>query len=292
MAKKMNPLVLKLLVLFVLLLVSSIPRGYVDWIISDRQDYERKAIESVVSGWAARHSMGRITLALPYTYRTEYLDDKGKKQFTTYNETFSVDPVTEKIAVSDVIDYRKRGIFNVPIYKADLLIEGDFVVPKDLAPKVKNEEWVEPDQTMTFATPHTNAISEFTFELDGKKLPLKRANEGFVLSFKEGGGLKAGQKVHYKLQAKLNGYQGIEFAGVADEFEVSIVSAWPHPSFRGQLPMEQEIRKDGFSAKWKLIQPSATQLISIDYIEPVNVYSQGARALKYGFLITLLCLSV
>jgi inner membrane protein len=202
-----------------------------------------------------------------------------------------VNPTQERIVVSDKIEHLKRGIFDIPIYKADLTIEGEYAIPMDLSSRWKNEVWNENDQTLTFETKQTAAISEFSFELDGKPRKLRRAADGLVLSFKDAG-LKPGQQFHFKLQAKLNGYGGLDIAAVADEFEVSLISAWPHPSFHGQLPMEKDIRNDGFSAKWKIVQPSIDQKITVDYIEPVNVYSQGARALKYGFLITLLCLSV
>ncbi len=291
MTKKFNPLVLKLFVLTFLLIISSIPRSYVDSIIDERQSYQRQAIDSVVTGWAARHAFGRVVLALPYSYKTEVIDEKGKKTESSFDETTLVNPTLEKIVVTDKIEKLKRGIFDIPIYKADLTMEGEFAVPTDLSSRLKNETWNEADQTLTFETKQTAAISEFSFELDGKSRKLRRAAEGLVLSFKEAG-LKPGQKFRFKLQAKLNGYDGLDIAAVADEFEVSLVSAWPHPSFHGQLPMEKEIGKDGFSAKWKIVQPSIDQKITVDYIEPVNVYSQGARALKYGFLITLLCLSV
>lgn len=295
MVKRINPLVLKLVVLSLLLFMSSLPRCSVDSIIAERQSYRAQAVDSVVKGWAERHSFGRVSMNVPYSYEyeVETVEDKNKKKtkkIEVANENSPLDPVTEAIQVSDSIESRKRGIFEIPIYKADVVVEGSFEIPKDVAPKVANEKLDDKEQTMTFATPHSASISDFSLEIDGRKRSIRRSNEGLIASFRDGG-FAPGQRISYRLRAKLIGYGGLDIAGVADELSVSVVSAWPHPSFRGQLPVDQDIRPDGFSAKWKLMQSSANQQISIDYIEPVNVYSQASRALKYGFLITLLVLS-
>lgn len=101
-----------------------------------------------------------------------------------------------------------------------------------------------------------------------------------------------------------------------------VSSAWPHPSFGGSfLPDESEITAEGFSANWSvgnlaLNQPlalaqepdapalsnvhdrsemggypviddagnSGSKTLSVRLIDPVDVYSQVDRSVKYGFL--------
>jgi len=99
-----------------------------------------------------------------------------------------------------------------------------------------------------------------------------------------------------------------------------VTSPWPHPSFTGGfLPDEREISADGFSATYagitnlalgqqllsltdqqgapapmnssypdygsgRMAATGSTQTISIGLVDPVDLYSQVDRAVKYGFL--------
>src|SRR3546814_6703793 len=88
-------------------------------------------------------------------------------------------------------------------------------------------------------------------------------------------------------------------------------SPWPHPSFVGTLsPGTLDVGDDGFSARWQLPALAAnTQAqylrgirkdgkggmmrddvdrISLQLIEPVDVYTQADRATKYGLLFVAL----
>ncbi len=117
----------------------------------------------------------------------------------------------------------------------------------------------------------------------------------------------------------LNGSGSLAFVPRGGESVWTIRSSWPHPSFAGNfLPASHKIGEDGFEARYAISnlalgqalasredytapelaapgrsvepfnsgQPSAgfTQAASIDLIEPVDLYSQVNRAVKYGFL--------
>jgi inner membrane protein len=285
---KFDSLVSKVLIIIGLLMASTLPRFYVDDLIADRQGHQNQAIESVVSGWAARHHFGEIKLSVPYHYFVE-INSNTKKQ-DRVDESLNLDPVSEKIEIKDTIDTRHRGIYTVPIYKADLVMTGTFEIPKILDGKVKDAVVSENEQSLAIETKQSMAISEFEFTLNGEKVQLRRINKGFKLRLRNKT-FKPGEKVSFKFTARLNGYEGMDIAAHADELEIKIDSAWPNPSFKGQLPLEQNVGKSGFTARWKLIQASPDQPVTIDYIEPVNIYSQANRALKYGMFITLLALT-
>lgn len=283
----LNSLPVKLIILFSLLIFSAIPRMYVDGLIQDRQNFEAQAISSVVSGWASRHSWGLARLVIPYTYTEKASDGK----ISTRYDKIGLDPVSVKMDVTDQIEYRERGIFKFPIYRADLKMTGSFAIPKDLDSSLTDEVIRPGNQTLLFESATSGSVAEFHLKLNGKEYPIKRTSEGLRLELTEHN-FRPGETVVFELDLQLNGYEGIDFRSQTDQLEVNLKSQWPHPSFRGQLPRAQSISAQGFEAQWKIMQPSMLQNLSVDYIEPVNIYSQSDRALKYGFLITLLCLSV
>jgi inner membrane protein len=240
----------------------------------------------VVQGWAGRHQLGVVKMLVP-THHWDY-DERTKKRELN-DSSLKLDPTTVKVEMKDKMDIRHRGIFEVPIYKGDLKVSGEFAIPKDLG---RPKDVVTPgEQTILFEMKQAWAISDFTFTLDGEKQQLKRTSEGLLLKLKEKT-FQPGDHLNFELIAKLNGYGGMDIQSSAEELEVFIDSSWPSLSFKGQHPIDQNASKNGWTAHWKLLQPASDQIITIDYFEPINIYSQSARALKYGFLITLLCLSV
>ena len=74
---------------------------------------------------------------------------------------------------------------------------------------------------------------------------------------------------------------------------------WPHPSFGGNfLPRSRELNKDGFVARWSTTGLASASEASkaqaqdagfqVRLIDPVDVYRQALRAVKYGVLFVVL----
>lgn len=120
---------------------------------------------------------------------------------------------------------------------------------------------------------------------------------------------------------ELLGTGGLAFAPIGQETSVALASPWPHPNFLGDfLPRDRAISADGFTAKWgvtrfatsndSLLRHDAAvtmhlreyaqgvqhathgdrgfDTFGVKFIEPVNVYLQAERAVKYGILFVAL----
>lgn len=120
---------------------------------------------------------------------------------------------------------------------------------------------------------------------------------------------------------ELLGTGSLAFAPVGQETNISLQSPWPHPNFLGDfLPRERAIGADGFTSKWSVTRfatandallrsdnpvtmflreyaqgaPHVAQggrgfdTFGVKFIEPVNVYLQAERAVKYGILFVAL----
>jgi inner membrane protein len=106
---------------------------------------------------------------------------------------------------------------------------------------------------------------------------------------------------------EIAGLQNLSFIPSARQHEVRLAADWPHPSFMGRhLPETREVSKDGFQAAWRISElaseaprtlkacgdPACKALeqshFGVSLIEPVDVYVQAHRAVKYALLFVLL----
>lgn len=111
----------------------------------------------------------------------------------------------------------------------------------------------------------------------------------------------------FSLDLSLRGMDEIKFYPTALNYQLSLSSPWPHPKFQGDfLPLSRTISDQGFDALWEvssfasnieekmaLCENNKCENImqgsfGVGFIEPVNIYLQSERSLKYGFLFIVL----
>ncbi|MFZ6655230.1 cell envelope integrity protein CreD [Undibacterium sp. TJN19] len=124
--------------------------------------------------------------------------------------------------------------------------------------------------------------------------------------------------VKFKLDLMLDGVEHLSFVPIARNNQVSLSSNWPHPQYGGRFlpsPKGRTRSDNGFGASWNIsslssnAQQQLTQLeynnsakakdatpdgiagidvFSVAFIEPINVYSEADRAVKYGLMFVAL----
>lgn len=128
--------------------------------------------------------------------------------------------------------------------------------------------------------------------------------------------------INFKLDLAIDGIERLDFVPLAKNNQVNLASKWPHPQFGGRfLPSLKTngATENGFNANWRISALSSNaqqQLLALEhkgekpaddkdvavtssragaldsfgvaFIEPVNVYSQSQRAIKYGLLFVAL----
>jgi inner membrane protein len=98
--------------------------------------------------------------------------------------------------------------------------------------------------------------------------------------------------------------RSLAFVPIGKTNVVQLRAAWPHPNFGGRfLPQTKQSDEHGFSARWEvshlasrnsdllqrgLKDPSSLETFDVSFIEPVNIYQQAERAVKYGVLFIAL----
>ena len=92
-----------------------IPIGFLSLVISDRTAYRNEAIRNVIKSWADPQTI--ITPSMSFKDKNEKNEDVVKRlELGNYN--------------ADVViktEVRKKGIFKVPVYTAEISQKGDFI---------------------------------------------------------------------------------------------------------------------------------------------------------------------
>lgn len=132
--------------------------------------------------------------------------------------------------------------------------------------------------------------------------------------------------IAFTLSLHIDGIEQFSLVPIAKNNQVTIRSKWEHPQFYGRFlpsPKERKIDASGFQATWKIsslssnaqqqflgseygqqetrvltsapngVEAAAPSVASVDsfgvaFIEPINIYSQSDRAIKYGLLFVAL----
>ena len=118
----------KLLFIGFLVLLLLIPMSMIESVIYERNHLYLSAKQDIMNAWGREQTFGGPVLTLPY--RVAYTDDKGIKRVRQSLAHF----LPEHLSVRGQLDteMRYRGIYEVPVYVADLKINGQFA-PPDLA---------------------------------------------------------------------------------------------------------------------------------------------------------------
>ncbi len=140
----------------------------------------------------------------------------------------------------------------------------------------------------------------------------------------DGMDLQVPETVKFSLELAVDGIERLHFIPIAKNNQVNLKSKWPHPQFSGRFlpsPKDRKVSANGFDATWNIsalssnaqqqlttlesggaavitdanaTAPAAAQAapeldrFSVAFIEPINIYSQADRAIKYGLLFVAL----
>jgi inner membrane protein len=316
-----SKLLFKGLIIGGLVLLLLIPAYFVENLIKEREERQKEAVSEVSGKWADRQNITGPVLVIPYNENTTGSD--GKLLVVHHQAYFLPDKLDIKSSVSP--EKRYRGIYQVMLYTSEIAMTGKFsplslekmkVLPADIlwneayvcmgvsdAKGLKNEIQLKWNDSLVVLNPTASGNSSFR-ELFTASLQLTEADITKDISF--------------SANLSLNGSEQLLFTPVGKETTVELKSVWPDPSFTGtQLPVTSDIKKTGFTAKWKNLShtrkfpqqwkdnaytiadyipkhgPAVANSINseafgADLFVPVNGYQKTMRSVKYAILCILL----
>jgi len=232
-------------------------------------------------------------------------------------------PDSLRIQSSAGVEMRQRGIYRVPVFRSATGFAASFTLPPGLGLGLRRLA-DEPKAEVVFGVSDPRGIRAVPeVKVDGAALEprigagLSWLKHGFSVALPSN---SAGRRVAVDVGLELLGTDRLMFLPIGAVTDVRLSSDWPHPSFVGAfLPDERNISARGFQAHWKLsrfatgvddamariqdgmnhgvpVIPDArggvpgltTTDLGVRFVQPVDVYAQSERAVKYGILFVFL----
>jgi inner membrane protein len=302
-------LLFKSLIVASLILLILIPLGLVSNTVQERKSSREDAVQSVIASYAGPQTLTGPVLVIPYK---EVIRAPDNTQHTDVKQML-VFPKTLSVKAEVTPNERYRGIFKVLVYEMQSRWEGTIAMPdlRQLRPSAGHVSFDVGQPFIALGVSDIRGLMAVpTLNIGGKDLTMERGTQ--LASLKQGlhadidlAADKAGEgerTVPFALTIPLLGAQSLSFTPVAGQNDISLSSPWRHPSFNGTfLPRTRTVSAGGFRANWSVTSYNTTardqiagsddapmESMSVTLIDPVNVYVQTDRAVKYGVLFVLL----
>ncbi len=319
---------LKFFAIAFLMVFLLIPQSFILDLVGERAGWREQAYQSIGQSWPGEQTLAGPILVVPYklTYTTKETvkDGKGIERETLHEETASnalyLMPKQLKIGSSLDSSVRYRGIYGVPIYNSKLQVTGEFnnQALLDLVAdnKDKKLQWEKPyltvlvrDQRGIARPPSLQWVGSAVAFQPGSDLP-GSANAGMHAKLPEIA-TDTAARLPFAFDMELNGMRAMNFALLSEDTDVQLASNWASPSFTGELlPTQRAISEKGFTAQWRASSFSFNvngameqcrkgecaglleRAVGFSLIQPVDVYQQAERSVKYALLFIVLTFGV
>lgn len=305
-----NALFLKCTLVFVLGVLLWVPLLMIENTIHERTTYREEAVQAIAASSAGEQKLWGPVLTI--TVDEEY--DEPVSGWTkagavagstraTRRHTLQVTPSAVDLKGQMDVERRKLGLFSTPVFELNATLSGHYVAPtaKDLPKLGPNArlKWGAP--VLTVGVGDTRGIAGApVVTLAGTTLAVEGGSD--VKDFTSGfhgvannvpldGSAKT---LPFSVTVRLVGTSAFGFVPVGDVVTANLSSNWPHPSFGGDfLPRTRTVQDTGFTAQWGTTALASngggtTEGFQVRLIEPVDVYQQATRSVKYGFLFIVL----
>ncbi|MFL9841048.1 cell envelope integrity protein CreD [Sphingomonas sp. ST-64] len=306
---------MKLLLSLLVAAVLTIPVFTVYLLVYDRQNQSETARSSIAEGWGGPQILAGPLIVIPYqeeVSRTVQENGRPMTRTSVQRRELFLAPATLDLDTKIKPERRSRSIYEAVVYDADISGAATFRLPADTA-RIVDIARLEFDKAeLRFGVADPRGLKPVNrIAIDGRAVPAQPGNgpaatngSGFFASF-DAARLRDGV-VTARFAYALRGHSVVSLAPRAGATRWSVTSPWQHPSFTGGfLPESRNVTADGFSATYRisnlalgmtLVGTSGSEAdprtqevrlvaeAQVGLIQPVDLYAQVNRSVKYGFL--------
>ena len=313
---------IKLALIFALIFALLIPQTFIEGLVSERAQWRQQAYNSIAESWSNEQILTPPILIVPYQLTTDSVEEvavdkkikKITKKVTTNGRLFLM---SEQVRINSNLEgsSRYRGIYAVPVYNNKLQIAGAFntqplinFVAENANKKI---QWQKPQLSVLVSDqrgidappllkwnnvdiafkPAPNLSSQNDLNLSGMHAILPEIATDKVST------------LNFSFDMNLRGMAAMNFALLSENTHIQLTSNWASPSFIGSLlPEKRDITEQGFTAEWQASSFSfnthsdleacangaceklMNHIVGFALIQPVDVYQQSERSIKYALL--------
>jgi inner membrane protein len=294
---------IKLLVVSFLALLMAIPAIFVSDIVQERTNRAKEVVQEISGHVGGQQTFLGPVLTIPYTVPPIY---KGGAVATGVYVVF---PIEGDAAVKVRTEQRRRSLFKVPVFQADLKLDAAFDLAgvPSAAPTNAVLDWSRAGVVVGVSNAH-GALADGTLTADGKTMVFVPAEsvadvnteQRFPFTYL---GVKAGDMAQpnaaFRVSAVLrfSGAQRLAVLAYGKTSHLTVDGDWPSPGFDGAfLPIKRSVSAQGFSGEWLVpfiargVRAEGTNVavsnldssaLGVSFIEVADPYQSVNRALKY-----------
>ncbi|HJW18069.1 MAG TPA: cell envelope integrity protein CreD [Flavisolibacter sp.] len=250
-----SKLLIKSMIIGILVLVLQIPAMFVRDVISEREQRQQDAIAEVSSKWAGHQVLTGPVLVIPYWQSAQ--DSSARQVRTRQYAYFLPDKLDMTARVTP--QERHRGIYKVMLYSSEVSMSGSFSQPALQRLNIAPSDVIWNEATIKLPISDNKGLNEEIFmKLNDSSVAMSPqiADDPSIDNALQGDIHLTGpddlKQLRFSSSFVINGSQQIAFTPIGKNTTVNLTSAWPHPSFIGDvLPQSSEVNTKGFTASWK-----------------------------------------
>lgn len=271
--------------------------------IGERKGLLRKAKEDIVLAWAGPQTFIGPLLVVPYS-------DPQKKDVTGHMVFL---PHQLDVKGTGNPEIRRRGIFDILVYQAELELNCQFLPPVQYQSTNKNLQWDE--AKLVVCLDDVRGINNIMLDVNNNEVPVDSGSDALNNKYPGAHAKLAisnlALPLNVKLRISMKGADTLSIAPIAKSNKISIKANWADPSFIGQfLPNTKSLTAKDFQAQWQ-VSALATgfsghfnlteiekehfegkhhtfyKSLGVRFLKTADHYQQAERTTKYSFLFVL-----
>jgi inner membrane protein len=296
----------KLIVVCGLAVLMIIPAVFVGSLLEDRTKRAADVIKEISGHVGGQQTFLGPVLAIPYNIPARSALESAKRGM------YLVFPARASTAVRIATEERRRSLFKVPVFQADLKLDGTFDLTGVPAAAPQNAEldWSRAEIVVGVSDAR-GALADAILTIDGKASTLVPA--GVAQNMSIGGeqsplrlvlfgasveGIaKTNAKFDVTSELRFSGAQRVALVAYGKTTQVTMQGDWPSPGFDGGfLPIRRTVSNNGFTAQWSVpfiargvraegpgdaITGLDATALGVSFIEVADPYQSVNRSFKY-----------
>jgi len=293
----------KLMVVSVLAFLMAIPAFFVSSVVEDRTSRANDVVQEISGHVGGQQTFLGPILTIPYTVEPTY------KGGPTTTGTYVVFPIQGDATVKVRTEQRRRSLFKVPVFQADLQFDAAFDLAgvPSAAPADARLDWSRASILVGVSNAH-GALADGTLTINGKSMTFAPAEnlgdatteQRLPLTYLGVSAKDAAQPnatFHATAALRFSGAQRLAVLAYGKTSHLKIEGDWPSPGFDGAfLPTNRSVTPQGFRAEWFVpfiargvraegtevaVSNLGTSALGVSFIEVADPYQSVNRALKY-----------
>ena len=315
----------KLAAIAFLIVLLMIPLAMIDGVVRERAGRQQEVENTVSRSSAGAQALLGPVLAVPWLEKRKvrHSHEKGPDtiEIDAIHGVAVFTPQTLDITADAGVESRYKGLYKALVFDANGKWRAHFDVPANLGLDADPATVTAGAAYVAMGlSDERGIVGQPRIVFDGAPLPLQQGVELSTLQHGLRGVIGAADwrtasRHDVAVDMEVIGTGSIGFVPIGADTKVRVKSAWAHPNFQGEfLPRTREVSEAGFAALWEVSRfasandmtlaasrplartasGGATQggaplaTLGVAFIEPVNIYQQAERAVKYGALYIVL----